>query len=467
MNSLFLYNTEKQKKEKFNPINKNEVKIYSCGPTVYNFCHIGNLRAFIFTDLLRRTLKLLKYNVNHTMNITDVDDKIIKASLEQNLSIKKFTKPWTDAFFEDLDKIFIERVEHYPKATDSIDEMNEILKKLQENNLIYEKEDGIYYNIEKFSEYGSLTQLDKSNLKSGLRYDTDEYEKNDIRDFAVWKKEANENYSWESDFGRGRPGWHLECSAMIRKIYKSSIDIHTGGIDLVFPHHENEIAQSKGAYPKENFVNYWLHCEHLLVENQKMSKSKDNFYTLRDLIKRGYCTKSIRFMMLNCHYRTKLNFSEKQLEDSFKLVQKIQNCLDFILEKVEDYNFEITQKPKNYSKQSFETFLSFLSDDLNTPRAFASIFEEVKRINFDISKNSLKQEDYKDIYIYFNQINRILAVLNFSKNQKDDIIQKMIDKRNLAKKQKNFTLADNIRDELKKQGIIIEDTKDGTRWKKI
>ena len=467
MKEFYLYNSISQKKEKFVPSDPKNVKIYSCGPTVYNFCHIGNLRNFIFTDLLRRSLKLFGYEVNHTMNITDVDDKIIQQASKKNLTVQEFTKPWIKAFFEDLTKLNIQKVEHYPKATDSITEMIELLNQLKANGFIYEKEDGIYYNLQKFPKYGILSRLDKSKLKTGLRYNVDEYDKNDIRDFVVWKKENKAKYSWKTIFGQGRPGWHLECSAMIYKIYPSGIDIHTGGIDLLFPHHENELAQFAGAYPEKEFVKYWLHCEHLFVENEKMSKSKGNFYILQDLIQKGFSPKAIRFMMLNCHYRTKLNFSTKQVEDAFKSTQKIQNCLNQILEKIQNQDFNKTQKPSNYSKNSFDKFCKELADNLNTPRAFANLFEEVHKINSDHSQKRLSQENYQDIYRYFYQIDSILGILDFSfkENRSDREIEKLLEKRQEAKRNKNFQLADEIRDKLKEKAILIEDTKDGTRWK--
>lgn len=271
--------------------------VYSCGPTVYNFAHIGNLRAFLFVDVLRRSLKLLGYGVDMTMNITDIDDKIIRDSISSQKSIQEFTTPWTEAFFEDLKTVSAEFLEHYPKATESIPEMIEIIQRLQNQGLVYEKDGNLYFSIQKFEGYGKLSKIDTSGMKTGTRYDTDEYEKEDVRDFVLWKSpKLKGEASWKTLVGIGRPGWHLECSAMIRKVYGSGVDIHTGGVDLLFPHHENEIAQSEGAFPEESFVKTWLHSEHLLVEGQKMSKSKGNFYTLRDLVQQGLDPKAIRFL---------------------------------------------------------------------------------------------------------------------------------------------------------------------------
>ncbi|MCX7999176.1 MAG: cysteine--tRNA ligase, partial [Leptospiraceae bacterium] len=271
---FYLYNSYSNKKELFEPDDPKAVKIYSCGPTVYNYAHIGNLRSFIFVDVLRRTLQLLGYNLDQTMNITDIDDKIIRESIARNVSIEDFTKEWIDAFFEDLKTLKIAQLEHYPKATESIDAMMEILDNLKKNDLAYEKDGNIYFTISHFKNYGALSKIDVKGMIAGARYDADEYDKDNVRDFVLWKapKEEKEKF-WETRHGKGRPGWHLECSAMIHQIYGSKIDIHTGGIDLLFPHHENEIAQSKGAFPDRHFVKYWMHCEHLLVDGQKMSKS--------------------------------------------------------------------------------------------------------------------------------------------------------------------------------------------------
>lgn len=464
---VYFYNSQKGEKEEFKPKNPLEVKIYSCGPTVYNFNHIGNFRSYIFVDVLRRSLKLLGYKLNQTMNITDIDDKIINQSIQNGITIEEFTEPWIKAFFEDLNTLNIESVEHYPRATDSIDEMIHIIENLKNRNMIYEKDGSIYYNIGKFKEYGKLSKLDTTGLISGARYDTDEYTKDDLRDFVLWKApKLTGEKSWNSKFGEGRPGWHLECSAMIRKIYNSGIDIHTGGIDLLFPHHENEIAQSKGAFPEEEFVNTWLHCEHLLVEGQKMSKSLGNFYTLRDLLSKGFDPKSIRFLLLSFHYRTKLNFSLTRLEDSSKAIQRIQNTIDRLLENT-NLDF-IKDVPSGYSLSRYEEFLDALSDDLNTPKALAGVFEFIKDINTKLDSNILNLEDRIDILKYFYSINLLFSFLKIERQtgSSDTEIESLIEKRSLAKKNKDFKTSDEIRDTLLLKGIIIEDTKTGVKWKR-
>ncbi len=462
-----LYNSYTNKKETFTPENPKEVKIYSCGPTVYNFNHIGNFRSYIFTDVLRRTLKLLGYGLNQTMNITDIEDKIITESIKQGVTVEEFTEKWIKIFFEDLQTLNIEKLEHYPKATESVPEMMDLIDKLNEQNLIYQKEGSVYYSIAKFKPYGKLSKIDIDGMKSGARYETDEYTKDDLRDFVLWKspKVDGEKF-WETKYGKGRPGWHLECSAMIRKIYSSGIDIHTGGIDLLFPHHENEIAQSCGAHPNENFVKLWMHCEHLLVDNLKMSKSLGNFYTLRDLISKGYDPKAIRYLLLSSHYRNKLNFSLKSIEEAGKAIFKIQNTLNRILEIL---NYDLNQINENgYSKEHYDSFLEALADDLNTSKAVGTIFEFLKTINSSLDSKSLNKETIADLLSYFTKINGLLGILEFTKIEEsiDLEIENLIEQRQTAKKEKNFALADSIRKDLLEKGIILEDSPTGVKWKR-
>lgn len=497
------------KKEEFRPHNPEQVKIYSCGPTVYNYSHIGNIRSYLFVDILRRTIKLFGFNPDQTMNITDIDDKIIRESINRKMSIEEFTKPWTEQFFEDLKTLGVEEVEHYPRATESIDEMVEMIQRLKENGLVYEKEGSVYYAIDKFGDYGELSKIDTSGMKAGARYDADEYEKDNVRDFVLWKapKEAGEKF-WETPIGKGRPGWHLECSAMIRSIYRSGVDIHTGGVDLLFPHHENEIAQSKGAYPEEDFVKYWLHCEHLLVDGQKMSKSKGNFYILKDILELGYSWKQVRYVLLSFHYRTKLNFSFERLDESKSAMDRIQNTLDRIIIAISQAKKDngthqgegrtalvipsplqelldgknrtfsteelLSLRPQAGGREFFESFMEGLSDDLNTPKALASVFDSLKTINSHMDQDSYSSNDLLDLLKFFFQIQALLGILEFSQstNESDvddkEMIESLIEERILAKKSKDFARADAIRDQLKSMGIQVEDTKDGSvKWKKI
>ena len=461
-------NTLTGKKEIFQPENPDEVKIYSCGPTVYNYAHIGNLRSFLFVDVLRRTLKLFGFTLNQTMNITDIDDKIINASIEAGISVEEFTEKWIKAFFEDLATMNVEKVEHYPRATESIPAMVDLMKKLEENGYVYNKDGNLYFSISKFKDYGQLSKIDMSGMVSGVRYDADEYEKEDVRDFVLWKAPKLENEKfWQTDFGKGRPGWHLECSAMIRDIYKSGIDIHTGGVDLVFPHHENEIAQTCCAYPNESFVKYWLHCEHLLVDGQKMSKSKGNFYTLRDLLEQGYDKKVIRYLLLSFHYRSKMNFSVERIHESSGLIEKLQNTLIRVLEAA-NYNFK-KDKPSGFAKDAMQGFMQGLADDLNISKAMAEVFEFTKVVNSLLDREIPALQTLQDIAAFYYHVNSVLGVLSFEKKDEslDFEIEELVKKRNAAKANKDFKTSDEIRDKLKAMGIMIEDTKTGVKWKKI
>ncbi|EMY12826.1 cysteine--tRNA ligase [Leptospira weilii str. Ecochallenge] len=471
MIEIQFYNSLSGKKEKFSPANPHRVTVYSCGPTVYNFAHIGNLRAFLFVDVLRRSLKLLGYGVDMTMNITDIDDKIIRDSISSQKSIQEFTIPWTEAFFEDLKTVSAEFLEHYPKATESIPEMIEIIQRLQNQGLVYEKDGNLYFSIQKFEGYGKLSKIDTSGMKTGTRYDTDEYEKEDVRDFVLWKSpKLKGEASWKTLVGIGRPGWHLECSAMIRKVYGSGVDIHTGGVDLLFPHHENEIAQSEGAFPEESFVKTWLHSEHLLVEGQKMSKSKGNFYTLRDLVQQGLDPKAIRFLLISAHYRSKLNFSTDRIAEASANIRKIQNCLDRLLDLEPDMKidsiFTFTLPLAQTWKKEFE---ESLADDLNISKALAVVFESLKQINslLDTNQTDSKQRvEFIQILAYYD---RIFGILNFESPKDpliDSEIDSLIEERQTARKNKNFARSDAIRDQLLAQGILIEDTKDGVRWRR-
>ncbi len=476
------YNTKSGKKEEFKPADESQVKIYSCGPTVYNFAHIGNIRSFLFVDILRRALKLGGYKLNQTMNITDIDDKIIRESIANGVSVEEFTKPWTEAFFEDLASLNVEKLEHYPKATESIPDMIGIVHKLKEQGLAYEREGSLYYSIQKFSKYGKLSHIDVSGMKAGARYDADEYEKEDVRDFVLWKnRKSPDEKAWESDLGIGRPGWHLECSAMIRKIYNSGIDIHTGGIDLLFPHHENEVALSEGAYPEENFVGTWLHCEHLLVDGEKMSKSKGNFYTLRDILAKGYNLKQIRYHLISAHYRSKLNFSFKQLEESKLALDRIQSTVTRVLEKL-DYkigikNSDLATIEASISNPEFlktiDDFKSSIADDLNVPKSLASIFDFVREVNTGLGTDKWTENYLMEIVFCFLIFDSLLGLLSFEKieenvvDEEKDKIEHLIQERALAKKNKDFARADLIRNELLALGIQLLDNKDGnTTWKK-
>jgi cysteinyl-tRNA synthetase len=451
---------EKEKIEDYPP-----VTIYSCGPTVYSYAHIGNFRTFVFNDFLRRYLKFRGFRVDHAMNITDVDDKTIAGAREEKISLREYTVKYTDIFMEDCNALNIEQAEHIPRATDSIDAMSDIISKLDEKGIVYEKDGSLYFSISKFDEYGKLSRLDKREIKTGLRYDTDEYEKDDIRDFALWKAESDEDVSWEIPEGRGRPGWHIECSAMVRQIFGTTIDIHTGGVDLIFPHHENEIAQSEAAYG-EQFVRHWIHIEHLLVDGAKMSKSKGNFYTLRDLFRRGHSARSIRYLLLSAHYKKQLNFTLQGLEQADHALSRIDNLLVRLRDnrsKAED-NPELEKIIEEFNRKFVET----VDNDLNISGGLGVLFDFVHSINSLISDDSLPVNDSSRIIDLLKKIDTVFGFIFFPEKEAEEVdekrIEELIRERLEAKKEKNFARADEIRETLLDEGIVLEDTKDGTRW---
>ena len=470
--ALKIYNTLTRDLEEFAPggVLKENIKdyppatMYSCGPTVYGFAHIGNFRAFIFNDLLRRYLKFRGFTVNHAMNITDVDDKTINKSIEEGVSLKEYTEKYTDIFYQDCKTLNIETVEHNPKATESIDEMINILEKIDKKGMLYNRDGSLYFDISKFSSYGKLSRLDKREIKSGARYDADEYEKNDVRDFALWKAPKEGEPYWDTPFGKGRPGWHIECSAMIRKIFGSTIDIHTGGVDLVFPHHENEIAQSEAAYD-EPFVRHWIHVEHLLVNGTKMSKSQGNFYTLRDLLEMGNSPRSIRHLLLTAHYRKQLNFTLEGIKQSDQALARIDNLLLRLKHiKGGNDNPELASILEKMNRDFIET----VDNDLNISGGLGVFFEFVHLVNTLVSEEKVSGEDAAKIIKAIENIDQVFGFIFMeepSSNVDEERINRLIKERLNAKKEKNFQRADEIRLMLESEGIILEDTKDGTRWK--
>ncbi len=450
---------KKEKTEDYPP-----VTIYSCGPTVYSYAHIGNLRTFMFNDFLRRYLKFRGFKVDHAMNITDVDDKTIASSNNEGVTLKEYTDKYTEIFFEDLKTLNIEKVEHTPRATDSIDSMIDIIEKLKQKDYVYEKDGSLYFRISGYDKYGKLSRLDSREIRSGARCDTDEYEKDDARDFALWKAPKEGEIFWETPFGKGRPGWHIECSAMIRKIFNSPIDIHTGGVDLIFPHHENEIAQSEAAYD-EQFVRHWIHIEHLLVNNKKMSKSEGNFYTLRDLLEKGYSPRSIRYLLISSHYRKQLNFTFDGLRQADQSLARIDNFLIRLkdVKRTEDTGADTEEKTDKF----ITDFTAMLDDDLNVSGGLGVFFEFLHEINSLISDDKLSAKDRDKITDALKKIDSVFGFIFFEDEEESvdaEKIEKLIEERAAAKKEKNFARADEIRDILLAENIILEDTKDGTRW---
>jgi cysteinyl-tRNA synthetase len=442
------------------------VTIYSCGPTVYSYSHIGNFRTFVFNDFLRRYLKFRGFQVNHAMNITDVEDKIIAGANNEGITLKEYTGRYTAIFLEDLKTMNIEPVEHMPKATESIDAMIDIIEQLRNKKYVYEKDGSLYFSITKFNNYGRLSRLDTREVKSGLRYDTDEYTKDDVRDFALWKAPKQGEIFWETPFGKGRPGWHIECSAMIRKIFGTTIDIHTGGVDLIFPHHENEIAQSEAAYG-ETFVRHWIHAEHLLVNGTKMSKSLGNFFTLRDLLDKGYSPRSIRYLLISAHYRKQFNFTLEGISQADQALERIDN----LIVRLKDIHNDGMRNPETQKLADalIAGFIEAVDDDLNISRGLGAFFDFIHAVNTLINEDKLFRADADQVMEVLKRIDTVLGVIFFESGVKADIdaawIESMIAERIKAKKEKKFTRADEIRTELTEKGIILEDTKEGTRWK--
>lgn len=460
-----IYNTLSGRIEEFKPLEEGVVKLYTCGPTVYDYAHIGNFRSYVAEDLLKRFLKFLGYRVIHVMNITDVDDKTIAGARAEGISLKGFTAKYEKAFFEDIETLRLDKADYYPKATEHVEDMIKIIQGLLEKGYAYEKEGSIYFRISSFPEYGKLSKIKKEELKAGIRIDADEYEKEDVRDFALWKAKKPGEPSWPAPFGEGRPGWHIECSAMSMKYLGPTIDIHAGGVDNIFPHHENEIAQSE-AYTGKQFVRYWFHVQHLIVNGEKMSKSKGNFYTLRDLLSMGFSPRAIRYLLLTTHYRKVLNFTFDAL---YQATASLKRITDFLFE-LETRNFSDgqTEEARNMIEKTKKDFTAALLDDLNISGAIAAIFEMIHWGNKAMEGEKLKKKDAEQIKLLFYNLDRVLAILpeKIIEELPDEIME-LIKKREEARKNRDFATADAIRDELFKRGIILEDTKEGTRWKII
>jgi len=460
------YNTLSRKVEEFKPLKDGEVGIYFCGPTVYDYAHIGNFRAYVFGDLLKRFLKLSGYDVTHVMNITDVEDRIIEGAIRDETSIVEYTKKYKEAFFEDFSTLRIQPPDVRPKATEHIEEMLDLIQRLEEKDLTYERDGSVYYRIKNFRNYGEFAGIDRSQLIEGKRIESDRYEKDNVHDFALWKaKKQDDEPCWESRYGCGRPGWHIECSAMSMKYLGETFDIHCGGIDLIFPHHQNEIAQSEGATGK-NFVNYWLHCAHLLSEGQKMSKSLGNFYTLRDLLDKGLDPVAIRYLLISSHYRSPLNFTFEGVEQAAAAIERLR---DFKrrLERVEisDGN---ESKSKEIIAKADKEFGDTLSDDLNISGALGVVFTFVREINSMLDCGDLTENGRDKALELLLKWDQILDVLEEIEPVELDagFIEDMIKKREEARKEKDWNTADSIRNDLSSKGIVLEDTPQGTFWKK-
>ncbi len=460
-----LYNTLSRKVEPFIPLNGKLVTIYTCGPTVYDYAHIGNFRTFCFEDLMRRYLKYRGFRVKQVMNLTDVDDKTIRKAAEQGLELDDYTKKYIDAFMEDCRTLNLEPVEVYPRATRTIDDMIKLVSVLIEKGHAYQKDGSVYFDISSLPTYGRLSGLDRREIRSGVSVDSDEYEKDDIRDFVLWKGKKEENEpAWPSPFGEGRPGWHLECSVMSMKYLGDTLDIHAGGEDLIFPHHENEIAQSEAATGKP-FVRYWVHCKYLIVEGKKMSKSLGNFFTLRQLLEKGYNPMAIRYTLIAAHYRKQLNFTFDSLTNAEKAINRVESFYNAVNQTANrgKHSPELSGLIQKYRAQ----FSGAMDDDLNISGGLAALFEFIREVNVNYPDSQVPQENKSEILDFLEELNTVIACFGFRKELADEEILKLIDERNRARKERDFARADRIRDQLKEKGIILEDTRDGSRFKRL
>jgi cysteinyl-tRNA synthetase len=462
-----IHNTLSGRLEEFRPMVEGEAKFYYCGPTVWDFGHIGNFRSAIAADVLRRYLKFKGLRVTQVMNITDVDDRIIAKSQESGVTLDDYTQKYIDAFWEDFDALGCERPEVAPRATRHIPEMVALVEKLEQREHAYKSDGSIYYRIKSFPEYGKLSKINfAGNIEGGSeRIDTDKYEKEDARDFALWKAPSKaDEPAWEASIGRGRPGWHIECSAMSMKYLGETFDLHAGGIDLVFPHHENEIAQSEGATGKP-FVRYWLHFEHLKVEGETMSKSKGNYYTFRDLAAKGFTPAAIRYFLLSVPCRKQLNFTFDALQGAEKTVGSLRDFRARLEEaKTEPGRNDQIQSATERALKEFE---AGMDDDLNTSVALAAVHDLTRAVNTALAGRTLRESDKREAIAAINRFDSVLNVFGNPQPQMlDDEIQKLIDERQDARHRRDFDRGDEIRDQLAARGIILEDTKDGVRWKR-
>jgi cysteinyl-tRNA synthetase len=460
-------NTLSGRVEEFRPINEGEVRFYYCGPTVWEYGHIGNFRSAVAADVVRRYLKFKGYKVTHVMNITDVEDRIITKSQEAGLTIDEYTAKYIDALWEDFDALGCERPEVVPRATRHIPEMVTLIEKLLASDHAYRSDGSIYYRIASFPEYGKLSKINFAGNIAGAseRVDTDKYEKEDARDFALWKEPSSATEpAWDTEIGRGRPGWHIECSAMSMKYLGESFDIHAGGIDLVFPHHENEIAQSEGATGKQ-FVRYWIHFEHLKVEGETMSKSKGNYYTFRDITAKGFSPAAIRYFLLSVPYNKQLNFTFDALAGAEKTVASLRDFRARLSEaRTEPGSNETLHEAAQRALREFE---EGMDDDLNTSVALAAVHNLSREVNTALARKHVKTENQRELLEVIDRIDTVLNI--FGKQQRemlDSEVQALLDERQEARRRRDFNRADEIRLELADRGIILEDTKDGVRWKR-
>ena len=462
-----LYNTLTRTKEEFVPLEEGKVKMYVCGPTVYNFIHIGNARPFIMFDTLRRYLQYKGYEVTFVQNFTDVDDKIIKRGHEEGISPEEVANKYIDEYFVDADGLGIKRADVHPRVTDNIQQIIDFVKDLEDKGYAYEVNGDVYFDTKKFEGYGKLSRQNQDELEAGARIEVNDQKRHPM-DFVLWKSKKEGEPGWNSPWGEGRPGWHIECSVMSNRYLGETIDIHAGGQDLAFPHHENEIAQSEARSGKV-FSNYWVHNGYININNEKMSKSKGNFFTVRDISKQ-YDLEIVRFFMLSAHYRNPVNFSDEMLNQAKAGLERLYNAkekLEFTISNLSESSIRDEEKELVNELESYKTkFINAMEDDLNTADAVSAIFELSKFINTNVNEES----SLEFAKMCLNKFNELTEVLNIVNKKNDDILDKdiedLIQKRTDAKKNKDFKLADDIRQELLDKGIILEDTRQGTKWKR-
>ena len=462
---LRLFNTMSRRNEEFIPLNPPNVGLYTCGPTVYSYIHIGNLRTFLFEDVLRRYLKFKGFKVTQVMNITDIDDKTIKGANEAGISLAEFTERFTNAFFEDIAAVGIEPAEYYPRATEHIGDMVSLIRRILENGYAYERDGSIYFDVSKFGPYGALSGVKPTLCQIRSRIDQDEYEKQDVRDFALWKAAKPGEPSWDTEFGRGRPGWHIECSAMSMRYLGETFDIHTGGVDNIFPHHENEIAQSRAATGKP-LARYWLHSEHLLMDKSKMAKSAGNIYTLREITAMGYKPRQVRYFLLSAHYRKQLNFSLDALSQAAGSLARID---DFVTS-LRSASCSNSDNPAiaQCISECERGFEGAMDEDLNMSKAMGVFFTFIRSVNELMSRGEISENDRSSINSLLERVNSVIGVIELGREVELSQEEKeLIKMRREARRSGDWASADRLREQLKERGIIIEDTKDGIRIKRL
>ncbi len=470
-----LFNTLTKRKETFKPLNGKTVLYYTCGPTVYDYAHIGNFATFVRQDLLKRVLEYFGFEVKHVMNITDIDDKTIARSKELGWTLKQLTDFYTKEFLKDMEALNIKPPTRLVPATSEIPEMIKVVSALIEKGYAYVKDGSVYFSVRKFKEYGKLSGIRVEDLKPGARVDVDEYDKENPVDFALWKKSKEEEIKrgifWESPWGRGRPGWHIECSVIALKYLGETIDIHSGGIDLIFPHHENEIAQSE-AYTGKQFARFWVHCEHILVDEKKMSKSLGNFYTLRDLLEKSYDPIAIRLLFISCHYRRQLNFTFESLKQAEKNLEYLKNTIRRLKDVEESKDSKVKDESKGVEEELEKIkkkFLEYVADDLDMPKALAVLFEFLHDVNRILDEKKLSKSSAKKIIDFLLDIDKILG-LKLDEVLREEIpveILKMLEEREKLRKEKRYEEADAIREKIRAMGYEVEDTPSGPRvWRR-